>query len=242
MVQATVHFANLVSDFVNHLLCCNARETTLVVCSTRTQFLDQLAASIAVASRLHQREGHDEQLEDDTADPPSESAERRHRLLTKTIGLIAQSRNVKLVFCPSVEHLRAYLSTLRITSEDGQKKGLQESAGPGEYRSRCLAILDLVAVHYTTSEFSAQGLSRTLAIAVEAAARTATDLVLCECNDALGPQNLERGERLWDLQVPLLSSAVGLGDGRSSLSGRHLSVKRVAQRWFQFETTDMTHV
>ncbi|KAL1987056.1 hypothetical protein VTN96DRAFT_4930 [Rasamsonia emersonii] len=241
MVQATVHFANLVSDFVNHILCYNARATILVVCSTRTQFLEQLAASIAVESRLHQREGHNEQLEDGTEDPPSESVERRHRLLTKTIGLIAQSRKVKLVFCPSVEHLRAYLSTLRITSEDGQKR-LQESAGPEEYRRRCLAILDLVAVHYTTSEFSAKGLSRTLAIVVEAAARAAADLVLCECNDALDPQNLERGEKLWDLQVPLLSGAVRLEDGRSSWSGRHVSVKRVAQRWFQFENTDMMHV
>ncbi|KAL1967961.1 hypothetical protein VTN77DRAFT_2378 [Rasamsonia byssochlamydoides] len=223
-MQATVHFANLVSDFVNHILCNNnARATTLVVCSTRTQFLEQLAASIAAESRLHQQDHPEDQqqhVEDEQANLSSEAAERPHPLLTKTIGLLAQSRKVKLVFCPSVEHLRAYLSTLRVTSEDCRGR---------------LAILDLVAVHYTTSEFSAQGLSRTLAIAVEAAARAATDLVLCECNDAVDPQNLERGERLWDLHVPLLSGAVRLGDGRSTWSGRHVSVKRVAQRWFQFD-------
>jgi hypothetical protein len=245
MVEATVHFANSVADFINHILYNNARATTLIVCSTRTQFLEQLAASISLESRLHTRNDDEQQQhveEDERADSSSESVERPHPLLTKTIGLIAQSQKVKLIFCPSLEHLRAYLSIFRIPPEDRQK-GLQEPAIP-EYRRSSLAILDLVALHSMTSEFSAQGLSRTLAIAVEAAARAATDLVLCECNDAVDTRNLERGERLWDLHVPLLSGAVRLGDGRNTWSGRHVSVKRVAQRWFRFEeretlTTDM---
>lgn len=238
MIEARVRPAGLVSDFINHIFYDNARPTILIVCSTRAQFLTQLSASICLQQSRPQNDlVGDEQERDieemDESGLTTESIRPPHPLLAKSIGLIAQSRRVQLVFCPSVDQLRAYLSTFHARREE-RHGGPGDSTGD-ECDNGQLAILDLVAVHYMSLEFSAQGLSRTLAIAVEAAARETTDLLLCECNDAVVPQNLGRGQRLWDLHLPLLSSTLRVGDGETSWTGPHVSVKRVAQRWFRFE-------
>jgi hypothetical protein len=241
MIDATVRPAELVSDFINYILYSNARPTLLIVCSTRAQFLSQLAASISIQQqRLQDYRVADEperDIEDtDESGLAPESIQSPHPLLAKSIGLIAQSRKVKLVFCPSVDRLRAYLSTFHVRRKE--KQGGTTDSTKDESDNGLLAILDLAATHYVSLEFSAQGLSRTLSIAVEAAAREATDLLLCECNDAVVPQNPGRGQRLWDLHVPLLSSTLRVGDGGTSWTGRHVSVRRVARRWFRFEESE----
>lgn len=105
-----------------------------------------------------------------------------------------------------------------------------------EMRSKrpVLAVLDLLALHIPTSEFSAQGLSRTLAMTVEVSARERMDLVLCECQNAVDPASRETGGRLWYEHVPILNGSVRMGGEDSSWGGRGVPVKRVAERWFQF--------
>ncbi|KAJ5159923.1 uncharacterized protein N7482_006927 [Penicillium canariense] len=202
-----VAFCGLVTDLLQQLLDASA-ETRLIVCGTRTEFLVQLSAAIQL-----QR-----------ADP---NYVLRHDLLTKTIGLLANASTIKLTFCPSLESLRAYLSVL--VPDNAVSRGTESPQG-----NAMLAILDMVALHGTTTEFSAQGLSRTFAASVESASRAKMDLMLCECTNAVNTTSADWGAKLWDTQVPLLNGSVRLRGEEGSWGGRGVSVKQVAQRWFQF--------
>ena len=99
-----------------------------------------------------------------------------------------------------------------------------------------MLILKLIQLHHSTSEFSAQGLSRTLACAVSAAARSnVTHLRIVECNDLHDPSNPHDGARIWNEQVPLLSCSIRIGGEGASWAGRAISVRHIAARWFKFE-------
>ena len=203
----TVASCGLVTDLLQRLLDSGA-DTRLIVCGTRTEFLVQLTAAI----RSQRAESN---------------AAPRHDLLTKTIGLLANSSKTKLVFCPSLESLRAYLAVLR-----PQDEAISEAER--KHRQYQLVILDMVALHRSTTEFSAQGLSRTLAAAVEAGWRTDMDLTLYECTNAVNPTSTEWGDRLWDTQIPLLNGSVRIRGETGAWGGRGVSVRQVAQRWFDF--------
>ena len=204
-----VAFCSLVTDLLQRLLDTGAT-TNLIVCGTRSEFLVQLSAAIH-----YQR-----------SDPV---AELRHDLLTKTIGLLANSSRIRLTFCPSLENLRAYLAVLR--PADGVIWETKRDHGPRPL----LVVLDVVALHVPTTEFSAQGLSRTLANAVETASQMGMDLLLCECTNAVNPSSVEWGGNLWDSQIPLLNGSVRFRGEEGNWGGRVISVKQVAQRWFDFE-------
>ncbi|RJE23446.1 hypothetical protein PHISCL_04204 [Aspergillus sclerotialis] len=208
-----IHFCNLVTEFLLHILSSPARATILVICSTRDHFLEQLYAA------THTQ----------TEEPVSSET---HQLFTKTIGLLSKSSKVRLAFCPTLEHFRAYISVLRATS----KVTFDEL----QNNRPLLAILDLVALHVPTSEFSAQGLSRTIATTVEVAAREGMDLMLCECRNALDAISTRSGERLWYEHVPILNGSVRMAGEENVWRGQGVSVKRVAGRWFEFNDTDRT--
>ena len=199
-VTRTVRFCDLATDLLHHILYNDARPTILVVCSTRDRFLGQLYAAIRTQ----------------TDEPGS------HQLLINSLGMLSKSSKIKLVFCPTLEHFRAYVSVLRVSSKmDSEERPV-------------LVVLDLLALHVPTSEFSAQGLSRTLAMTVEVAAHEGMNLMLCECRNALDPDNRASGERLWYEHVPILNGSVRMGGEESGWGGRGVPVKRVAERWFEF--------
>ncbi|CAI7569039.1 unnamed protein product [Penicillium glandicola] len=200
---------DLVSDLLQQLLECNS-DTHLIVCTTRADFMVQLTAAIR-----SQR-----------ADPDTTT---RHDLLTKTIGLLARSSKIRLAFCPSLESLRAYLAILGPDVMVATKDGSLSHDRP------LLAVLDMVALHVTTLEFSAQGLSRTLASVVEASSRAGMDLRLYECMNAVNPSSAVRGRKLWDASVPLLNGSVRMRSDQSTWGGRGVTVRRVAERWFEFD-------
>lgn len=204
----TIVFCDLVTDLLQRLLK-TCKNTRLIVCGTRTEFLVQLSAAIRTQS----------------TDP---NAETRHDLLTKTIGLLANSSKIQLAFCPTLESLRAYLAVFTSAHVATMEAGSLE-------KPQVLAILDSVALHATTTEFSAQGLSRTLATAVETASRAGMDLVLCECNNAVEPSSSDWGSSLWDTEVPLLNGSLRIRSEDGGWGGRGLPIKQVAERWFQFE-------
>lgn len=202
----------LVTDLLQQLLG-TAAETHLVVCGTRTEFLLQLSWAI--------RAEH--------ADSDSAS---RHDLLTKSIGLLANSSKIQLAFCPSLESLRAYLAVLR-PADASQYEGEL-----GKRRNDpMLVIQDMVALHVGTTEFSAQGLSRTFAASAESASRANMDLLLCECTNAMDPTSADWGSKLWDTQVPLLNGSVRVRGEEGNWRGRGVFTKQVAQRWFDFDET-----
>lgn len=183
--------------------------TTVIICSTKRQYLKQLLLSIS-AHQPARAAALDHNIEP-------------HPLLIPTLQLLSNSKAVRLAFCPTFNTLRAYLSSFTAA----------EQAKPN--RRDLVLIIDLVSVHHATSEFSAQGLMCSFASAVEAAARNGMDLHLCECNDILDLQNPDRGPRLWDAQVPLLSGSVRMRGDDAAWSRRVVSVRSIAGRWFEFE-------
>ncbi|KAL3464284.1 hypothetical protein BJX64DRAFT_100236 [Aspergillus heterothallicus] len=198
--------AQRVTDFLQGVLDENWSSSTIIVCGTRDSFLEQLLATVQLQAAEH------------VGNP---------QLLTKSLGLLSRSHKIKTIFCPTLEHLRAYLSV-------GVQS--QTSSVEGKHVSRSLlAILNPLSLHHSTPEFSAQGLSRTLASAVEASHRANMELVLCECQDPLDPANTERGEALWYVDIPLISNATRIGTEGNSWTGGTVPVARVVERWFYFE-------
>jgi hypothetical protein len=213
---------NLPTEFLEHILEEDI-PTTLIVCSTREAFLQELLASLHIAAPASQPDSTVEENEGESHEP------ELHSLLLPTIHLIATSKNIKLVFCHTLQHVRAFLSVFK--SHDG----LQTDRSTAAETSRPnLAILNLVAIHHDTTEFSAQGLSRTFALAVDVAVRERANLTMCECKGSDEQDDMIRGRGLWEVEVPLLNGTVRFGDEDREWAGRLVKVKRVAQRWFIF--------
>ncbi|KPI35140.1 uncharacterized protein AB675_1343 [Cyphellophora attinorum] len=196
-------------------------DTTVIICLSRTDFLSHVAAQIHRLSTSEQPE--DAGSPGDLTADVTESASSQHRFLVPTLQLLSVGQHMRLAYCPNIPSLRAYLSTY------GSQ---QESTAPS--RSR-LIIVDLLALHHGTSEFTLQGLSRTLATAVSVASSASSDLALTECKDIRDPTHPDRGSRLWEAQVPLLSGSVRIGLEGSRWSGRALTIRKIASRWFQIE-------
>jgi hypothetical protein len=205
----TIASCDSVSDLLQQLLEGNS-DTHLIVCATKAEFLGQLTAAI-----------RSQRADPDTA--------MSHDLLTKTIGLLARSSKIRLAFCPSLESLRAYLAIFNPAG------GVATVDGTRSHDQGLLAVLDMVALHVTTSEFSAQGLSRTLASAVEAGSRAGMHLRLYECLNALNRSSADWGRKLWEVNVPLLNGSVRMRGDESTWGKRGITVKRVAERWFEFD-------
>ncbi|KAK2792773.1 hypothetical protein FQN52_002835 [Onygenales sp. PD_12] len=190
--NATVQPFDTAADFVEYLLNGDASAITLVVCSTREAFLQQLCASVARAS-----------LHEDPDTSPQLSQDRT-----------GNDRNILL-------NPQLYNTIRPIPPLEG------DSRYPGR---QVLAILDLIALHYQAREFSAQGIAKTLALAVEVSARERVHLTICECND-VNRQDDTRNS-MWDRDIPLLSDQRRVIEEGSQ--SRTLKAKQIVKRWFNF--------
>lgn len=218
-------------ELIDYILKAPITPTTLVICASRESFLQHLQADVQSAPSV--------------SSPSDENNDVNplHRLLIPTIHLLASTRSIRLAFTPSLPHLRAYLATFQFTPEIDSHPASQLN------RSSCssvLVILGLVALHHSTSEYSAQGLSRSIAIAVEAANSTRMRLILAELRKESGDENsIVNNESVigthydpWKEQIPLLSGSTGFGSEERVWAGRTISIGRVIGRWCRFEQLD----
>ena len=201
--------------------------TTLIICSDRKTFLDDLAHSLK-GQLVTNQNSHLQQL------------------LIPTLHNLSTTRHVKLAFCASVQALLAYLTAY---DRPGYVH-VDESEG-GER----LVLVNPLALHRPTSSFSAQGLSRTFAAAVETASRTGATLHLVECvgkqeshgedagEDVVMSNGEEEGRTIaeeqnpWDQDVSILNVSArrfGSGAGERAWAGRTVKAKTIAARWFRF--------
>ena len=100
-----------------------------------------------------------------------------------------------------------------------------------------LAVWGLANLHRSTAEHSAQGLSRSLAAAVEAAKFNGQRLVLAESTTLSGKVEYEgvgSGGDPWKEQLPLLSGSVRFGGEGRLWAGKTVEVERVVGRWCRF--------
>jgi hypothetical protein len=239
-------------DLVHYLLDSDSPSSVLVVCASKTVFVEQLHATCLDSTNDNDND-NDQQI---TETEPNEPSNPQHHPLLKqpTLHQLATSRKVKLVFCPELVHLRAYLSTLAIPASPPSKVRAAENNSP------LLTILNPISHHRSTSSFSAQGLNRTFALAVEAAHATRTQLLMVECPSfgrprdvsteafgdagydfdleteaALPPQPPPAAADLWDEEVSILNvTTKSFGAGGRGWVGRTVTVKRIAERWFVF--------
>lgn len=227
-----IHSVNC-TDLINYILQSHSVPNTLVVCSSREAFLEHLQTTIHHTHLIN------------TTDLPNEGTSNSpHPFLIPTIHLLATSRTVHLAFTPSLLHLRAYLATF--LPSVGSTASAPSYEKPGT-RTPTLAILGLVTLHQSTSEHSAQGLSRTLATAVEAAERANMRLLLAE------PRSPQENEEMlgvgdttsevpemdpWKEQVPLLSNSIRLGSEERAWPGRTIKVAQVIEGWCRFVTLE----
>lgn len=225
---------NDVHECLNYFLQNSDLSTTLVICSTRDAFLSALLRSQHTSNYPGC----------DTSSPctlPEEQSQYRY-LLEPTIGLLFRARAIQLAFCPTLQHLRAYLSTYATQRPSGRppippSSDTFTAQGPQEENFSVLALFNSITLHRSTLEHSAQGISRTLAIAVEAAARANVQLVLAEYGEASEPrQDVERMPSIWDEQVALLNMAVTtLRNVDGGFLSRTIPVRRVVATWCRFE-------
>lgn len=215
----------LLTDFTEWLLQSDASTIALIICSTKQVFLQKLCASVQLQMQREAQSTHEDGEPETIPAPPTTC----HSLLADTIETIARSQRVSLAFCPRVDHLRAYLSVLRLPTKKGDTPGGHRYPG-----KPIIAILDPLAAHTYTSELSAQDLSRSLALAVEAGGREHADLYLCECRDPGDEDMASRSP--WDIDIPHLNSSVGRVSEITATRPRStVPARRIARRWFEFD-------
>ncbi|KAI9786576.1 MAG: hypothetical protein M1835_003020 [Candelina submexicana] len=223
--RPTVLTGILPTELIEYILDHHAAPSTLIICSSRETFLHQL---LTLTQKPH---SSSPPPAGDNTSETSPQSERVHRFLIPTLHLLSTSCTIGLAFCPTLQHLRAYL-TIYQASAPSPSPPLDK---PGT-RVSILALLNAIALHRSTPDLSAQGLSRTFAAAVEAAVREKMALVVSECGK-IGDDGGDLESEPWEEQVPLLNGVLrGLGaEGRVG-AGRTVKIRRVLERWCVFRT------
>lgn len=222
----------LPAHLIQHLIQHCTHPSTLIVCSTRADFLSVVAQHI-IDEQQHQEE-------QDT--PPSPTTPAAAHLLAAPLFQVAVARHIRVVFAPTVSHLRAHLSVFSLDDSSvpapppRTTTAGHDSSTTAPTPTPTLLIYGLLALHRATSEWSVQGLSGTAAVVVEAAARAGMRAVVVEPR-GFGDE-VELGEVLGE-EVPVLSGGdarrTGLaGRGGGGWTGRMVEVRRVLARWFDF--------
>lgn len=231
-----------VAGFVQHVLDKHTAPSTLIVCGSKDDFVKQLHHDLSEPSLA---------TTDDMSEDRTPSLNPRQRLLSKpTLRLLASSRSVSVAFCPELPHLRAYLATLPL--QQAQSSTLLAADAKGQPGRRLLGILNPLQLHRPTSSYSAQGINRTFATAVDAAYHTDSQLVLAECTLSIDGQHqshdlvdigmdhdaalaAEPEENIWDVEVSILNvTTKSFGAGERGWMGRTVSIRRIAGRWCRF--------
>ena len=180
--------------------------TLVVVCCSRDGFLRDLAAELSL-SQSSSASGSTN-IESSTLD-----------LLNPTIKLIAKSKKIQIAFAPTFMHLRAYLSAL----------SSREAAMEAHSR---LSILNLLEVHRSTSEFSAQGLSRTLALLVDTSSHNGVKLDILESTKYGGiDQESDQFVSQFKERVPILNGSTRSTGDERAWAGRTVEIGSILAKW-----------
>ncbi|KAK7734228.1 hypothetical protein SLS53_007876 [Cytospora paraplurivora] len=225
--------AALPSELLTYIIQQETHPTTLIICSSRAEFLAQLV--------LDMQDTTMGQLQDNN---------RREVLLSSPLYQVAIARHLRMVFVPTVSHLRAYLSVF--THEDS-KVPPPPTHTPAQNKTQpLLLVYGLLNLHRDTSEWSAQGISSTAATLVEAARRTGFRAVIVdpprpprqseqgrdEAADRGGNKSPEVDDLLLSDEVPVLSASTrraGADLDDAAWTGRTVAIGRVLGRWFRYK-------
>lgn len=198
------------SELFLYVLTHHRYPTTIVVASSKQPFLDAL-----------------------TLEVKSQDEPQQDRLLQKTLLQTAISRHIRLVFTPTVTHLRAYLATF---SQEDSKIRAPPNFEPSGAGDPLLLVYGFLEVHRVTSEWSAQGIANSAATLVEAAARNSLRATVAEPRG--GGQGFEGLDEFLGENVPVLSGALMKESG--AWNARTVEIRRVLCRWFETKPEELT--
>jgi len=258
------------ADFVQTILESHLSPSKLVVCGSQEDFIS-LVADITTERRPHGSSVHDEEGPESSPRDSiyAQPASAVHPLLTPTLHQVNRAQTLTMAFCPGLESLRAFLSVHGLRANDAPshirtdgyecEQSTYTLKGRKIFRHPFLALVNLVSIHSGTPSFSAQGLGRTFASAVEAAHRASQHLVIVECTSqvpAARPLDLEINvddvevdemehaiNDPWEQQIPILNVTTrNFRPGERGWIGRTVKVRDVAERWCTFVAPKEEHV
>lgn len=183
----------------------------------------------------------------------NEDPQKRHHLLIPTLHQISTSRDINVVFIPSVSHLRAYLAVFSSKQDKDEQNLRAKQFSKSGTTKPLLVVYGLVGSHKHTSEWSAQGLGLSLSTLVDTSSREGRRVVLIEeleydwdaGTESEADARLEKRKQLarktWEERVPILNSSArkfGMESEDGGWSGRTVEVGRVVNRWFGFRRSE----
>ncbi|ESA42820.1 hypothetical protein GE21DRAFT_5586 [Neurospora crassa] len=174
------------------------------------------------------------------------------QLLASPLYQVAVARHIRIVFVPTVSHLRAFLSVFDTNhnSTNTNKVPTPPPPHPSTYNplpnqqarpqpQQLLLVYGFLALHRDSSEWSVQGLNTTAAVLLETGRRVGLGVVVVE--PVWYDESLRSLDDLLGEKMPVVSGSALRGAGgdleRSvggGLIGRTVDVRRVLGRWFQF--------
>ena len=210
VIEPYISPETLISFIIDHC----AHPTTLVVGSTSNQFIQQW---------------HDDRSRQDDDD-------RRGSKRGKTTLLeVAVARHIRVVFVPTVAHLRGFLAAFDpAASRILAPPTLHGTSTKSKSKKSKLVVYSLLRLHRNTSEWSAQGLGTTAAVLDEAGWRTGMDVVVVEGRG--GGEEGQQRERVdaWTERVPVLSTGARRQLEKAGYALRTERIRSVMERWFSF--------
>ncbi|KAI0017620.1 hypothetical protein F4780DRAFT_578803 [Xylariomycetidae sp. FL0641] len=227
----------LPSELLAYILNSHAYPTTLIICSSKEDFQASLIDDIQSTTSLASTQENEQQQ------PP------QHALLRSPLHQLATSRHIRVLYIPTVTHLRASLTVF--SASDSSKVPAAPAPAPAPAPTRApapaLVVYGFLDLHRDTSEWSVQGLGHSGAVLVELARRLGWRLTQIEPRREGGGGDLATGRRrqhrLEDVlreAVPVLSGgtrrpAAGPDSEDGAWSGRTVEVGRILRRWFRFQ-------
>lgn len=231
----------LPSELLSHIIRRHEHPTTLIVCSSQAEFLQSLLGDAQKSSSVSAGDGQDAALSS---------------LLSSPLHQVAIARHIRMIFVPTVSHLRACLSVF--DTKDSKTPPPPLTANQGRPRTRPLLLLyGFLDMHRDTSEWSAQGISSTAASLVEAARRVGLRAVVADApralmqseddeelpGDSADDEHMggETRQAILSEEVPVLSASArraGAHLDNADWTGRTVTVERVLGRWFRYRQGD----
>lgn len=144
-------------------------------------------------------------------------------LLVGTMRQMFASEMVDVVFCPDLQVFRAYIAALPYS---GTRRSIEH-----------IIVVDLLAMHHSTLDFTVQGLSRTFATLASVNGVLRGEMELYECTDLGETSRTIKGSNLWNEHVPLLSGSIKISDAGQGWANMKTDIKSFAKRWIKFEDT-----
>ncbi|OHW97044.1 hypothetical protein CSPAE12_04285 [Colletotrichum incanum] len=203
-------------ELLHYIVTFQAYPTTLLICCPREDFISTLAFD--VQEHISREDSRD--LDERPLLP----------LLSATLYQTAVARHIRILFIPTVTHLRAYLSAFDPSDSLTPPPPNYPPPSSGKRRAPLLLVYGFLNLHCDSSEWSAQGLSNSAAVLIEAARRTDFKPVIVESKGAGGHEDFKA---LLRDDVPVLSGGSRRGEG--VWTGRTVEIKQVLGRWFRFQ-------